>query len=158
MTTRDEQAALAAFEALLEIEKWIPGMPALAGARPAFVSGYLAALTAQASPVGGDQAARDVLAERRRQVEAEDWTLEHDGMHDSGEMAQAAACYALHTEPVGNIGDYLRFWPWDAEWWKPKDRRRNLVRAAALILAEIERLDRAATPALPADSQSEGPR
>jgi hypothetical protein len=27
-------------------------------------------------------------------------------------------------------------------WWKPKDRRRDLVRAAALIIAEIERLDR----------------
>lgn len=34
-------------------------------------------------------------------------------------------------------------WPWDREWWKPKDRRRNLVRAAALLIAEIERLDRA---------------
>ena len=35
-------------------------------------------------------------------------------------------------------------WPhtWDASWWKPKDRRRDLVRAGALIIAEIERLDR----------------
>ena len=59
-------------------------------------------------------------------------------------MAAAAACYALHTEPVGNVGDYLRFWPWAAEWWKPGLRRRNLVKAGALILAELERLDRAA--------------
>ena len=36
----------------------------------------------------------------------------------------------------------VTLWPWAAEWWKPKDCRRNLVRAGALILAEIERLDR----------------
>lgn len=91
------------------------------------------------------QASSDVLDERRRQVEKEGWTPEHDDEHHDGSMAYAAACYALHTEPVGNVGDYLRFWPWDAEWWKPKDRRSNLVRAGALILAEIERLDRATT-------------
>ena len=34
-------------------------------------------------------------------------------------------------------------WPWAASWWKPKNRRRDLVRAAALIVAEIERIDRA---------------
>jgi hypothetical protein len=92
------------------------------------------------------QATRDVLAERRRQVEQEGWTPANDDEHGSGEMARAAACYALHTEPVGNVGDYLRFWPWDSRWWKPRDRRSNLVRAAALILAEIERLDRATQP------------
>lgn len=32
------------------------------------------------------------------------------------------------------------------EWWKPTNRRRDLVKAAALILAEIERLDRKDTP------------
>ena len=31
--------------------------------------------------------------------------------------------------------------------WKPTDRRRDLVKAGALILAEIERLDRAACKA-----------
>ncbi|QOY96369.1 hypothetical protein IM543_11415 [Massilia sp. UMI-21] len=91
-----------------------------------------------------EQAAIDVLAERRRQIEVEGWTPDHDDEHSAGQMAAAAACYALHTEPVGNVGDYLRFWPWDASWWKPRDRRSNLVRAGALILADIERLDRAA--------------
>jgi hypothetical protein len=41
-------------------------------------------------------------------------------------------------------------WPWSVQWWKPKDRRRDLVRAGALIVAEIERLDRAAARAWPA--------
>ena len=89
------------------------------------------------------QAALAVLGERQRQVRAEGWTPEHDDEHDDGSLAQAAACYALHTEPAGNVGDYLRFWPWESDAWKPKGRRHNLVRAGALILSEIERLDRA---------------
>lgn len=36
-------------------------------------------------------------------------------------------------------------WPWDDVWWKPKDPRTNLVKAGALILAEIERMDRSFT-------------
>lgn len=89
------------------------------------------------------KAAADVLRERVRQVTVEGWTAAHDDGHDIGEMAQAAACYALQSAMPGNQGDYLRFWP--AQWdWRPKDKRRDLVRAAALLLAEIERLDRAA--------------
>jgi hypothetical protein len=85
-------------------------------------------------------AARDVLAERRRQVEAEGWTLEGDDQYDGGELSLAAACYALAGDPP-----YARVpadWPWDYGWWKPVDDRRNLVKAAALILADIERIDR----------------
>jgi hypothetical protein len=32
-------------------------------------------------------------------------------------------------------------WPWDAKWWKPSvDHVRNLVKAGALIAAEIDRM------------------
>lgn len=93
-------------------------------------------------------AIRDVLAERRRQVGVEGWTPEHDDLHGEGELAGAAACYALyrsHVAPDELMGEGIieMSWPWDVAWWKPKDRRRDLVRAAALIIAEIERLDRA---------------
>ena len=86
----------------------------------------------------GSQAVLDVATERRRQIEEEGWTPEHDDEHSRMQMAQAAACYALfNTVPTPS------FWPWDAQWWKPdEDHRRNLVKAGALILAEIERLDR----------------
>ena len=84
-------------------------------------------------------AARDVLAERQRQISAEGWFPEHDDQHDGGDLAFAAACYATAT-PEG-FSDIVQ-WPWDAKWWKPKGPRRNLVKAGALILAEIERLDR----------------
>jgi hypothetical protein len=105
----------------------------------------------------------DIAAERRRQVEAEGWTPEHDDQHGDGSMAVAAACYAMFASvsdaaraattlpasltakgaDIPGWSAWLSIWPWDRSWWKPKDRRRDLVRAAALIVAEIERLDRA---------------
>ena len=95
-------------------------------------------------------AARDILAERARQITAENWTPEHDDTHHRGEMADAACCYLLNlNKPQGvarrlikEVLSYL--WPWAPEWWKPTDRRRDLVKVGALVLAEIERLDRAA--------------
>lgn len=45
----------------------------------------------------------------------------------------------------GDMAD-IEVWPWDESWWKPTNRRRDLVKAGALILAEIERLDRAEAP------------
>jgi len=40
-------------------------------------------------------------------------------------------------------------WLWGPEWWKPSsdDPRRDLVKGCALLLAEIERIDRAAEKA-----------
>jgi hypothetical protein len=92
----------------------------------------------------------EIAAERRRQVEAEGWTAEHDDGHTLGEMAQAAACYASASFFASNGWKpnrvpQLMMWPWDILWWKPTDRRRDLIKAAALIVAEIERLDRVAT-------------
>jgi hypothetical protein len=105
------------------------------------------------------QAARDVIAERLRQIAEEGWTAEHDDVHVRGELASAGALYALSAAVCEDfIGrgaiseeeadDVLRRcpappdWPWPTCWWKPKNRRRDLVRAAALIVAEIDRLDR----------------
>ena len=91
------------------------------------------------------QAATDVLAERRRQVTAEGWTSEHDDQYEDGELIDAAACYAQDSGLWDCVGEPPSDWPWNDEWWKPsKNMRRNLVKAGALILAEIERRDRAA--------------
>ncbi|RUF29854.1 hypothetical protein IPC1132_16955 [Pseudomonas aeruginosa] len=95
------------------------------------------------------QAWLDVQAERRRQITAEGWTPEHDDEHADGQMAQAAGCYALHAGgigtdwPDGRQNGAALFWPWDRDSWKPTTPRRDLVKACALALAEIERLDRA---------------
>ncbi|HIE1384697.1 TPA: hypothetical protein ACXJSM_006588, partial [Pseudomonas aeruginosa] len=94
--------------------------------------------TAQAGQV--PQAWIDVQAERRRQVEAEGWTPEHDDLYCAAELPRAAAAYILN----GANDEAPAIWPFSAKWWKPRDARSNYVRASALILAEIERLDRAA--------------
>ena len=87
------------------------------------------------------QAEVDVLAERQRQIHAEGHDEAHDDRWTNGELAEAGASYAIASHFPAHAPIE---WPWDREWWKPKDRRRNLVRAAALIIAEIDRLDRQA--------------
>jgi len=103
---------------------------------------------------GVDVSAQDVLIERRRQVAFEGWTPEHDDLNDPGCLAAAASAYALYVAdelhpPATCVGQYRHhspeMWPFDASWWKPTDPRRSLVKAGALILAEIERLDREAS-------------
>lgn len=98
------------------------------------------------------RATRDVLAERRRQIELEGWTPAHDDQHSDSELALAAGCYCesaarprLLQKAPDSAFALPKLWPrsWSLNWWKPKDPRRDLVRAAALIIAEIERLDRA---------------
>lgn len=108
------------------------------------------ALTLAAHPVTdtAKSAAEDVLAERERQKTVEGWTPEHDDDYAHFELARAASCYAAEAaEPTrrpAEEGDRPYNWPWHSDWWKPSGRRRNLVKAGALILAEIERLDRRA--------------
>lgn len=117
---------------------WVVNDAIMANVRAEAAAASMAAQPAQAP------AARDVLAERARQIGVEGWTPEHDDKHPPGELAKAAACYAIHEPDFTHVPS---FWPWGGSWWKPGDPRRNLVKAAALILAEIERLDRAAARA-----------
>ena len=94
-------------------------------------------------------AERDVIAERQRQRNVEGWTPEHDDEHDTGALAMAASCYATvaawsdHSRMNEGIMGTPPFWPFEWQWWKPTDRRRDAVKACALLIAEIERLDRA---------------
>lgn len=95
-----------------------------------------------------------VLAERQRQILSEGWTAEHDDDHDYGALARAGAAYAAHatvhfeaqdTRPsiIKGVWQHaIAIWPWDKSWWKPTGFRRDLIKGAALILAEGERFDR----------------
>lgn len=89
-------------------------------------------------------AARDVLAERRRQVEVEGFTPERDdACNTRGEIPAAAGSYALHAFDHRIV--YIpAWWPWPRAWWKPDTPRQMLVKAGALILAAIEQIDRRA--------------
>lgn len=108
--------------------------------------------------------------ERSRQINKEKWSTKHDDEHTNFEMCTAAACYALNLDP-NNIGIELEttnqieytshkddvvaivsinksywvryFWPWAQKWFKPTNPRRDLIKSCALLVAEIERLDRA---------------
>ena len=83
-----------------------------------------------------------IARERARQISKEKWSPRHDDTHVNHELAWAARCYAVpHTDeqsmPHGE-------WPWKSQWWKPSnDPVRNLVKAGALIAAEIDRVQRA---------------
>lgn len=102
-----------------------------------------------------------IAEERERQVTAEGWTPEHDDCHYGGDLAIAAACYAmperLYVERRNVLGPvFADPWPWADSKDKRKDasnhpdaiptegseRIRMLVRAGALLAAEIDRLQR----------------
>lgn len=97
-----------------------------------------------------------VIAERRRQIDQEGWSRAHDDDLGIGELAMAGATYAEHAAIGVQLSSIQRAfdhddlppasWPWDRNWWKPQDFRRDMVRAAALILAEIDRHDRNRRP------------
>ena len=109
-----------------------------------------------------------IHVERQRQIDVERWTPDHDDRHADDSLLIVAMMYYRHgagltlpmhcrssaieglaarrrrqglTVPVAQtvpIG-----WPWDVRFWKPKTPARDLERAGALCLAEIERRRRA---------------
>jgi hypothetical protein len=109
----------------------------------------------------------EFATERWGQIEGEGFSLAHDDQHCNGELAMAAATYAyiagltitdraeimaamrqqasidaIHPKAVSAFG----IWPnvWALSWLKPTHRRRDLVKAGAMLIAEIGRLDRLA--------------
>lgn len=82
-----------------------------------------------------------IAAERNRQIDEEGWTAEHDSIHKAGELAMAAISYvAVSYLQTSQYADEL--WPFEPEWFTPDHHRTvpNLVKAGALIAAEIDRL------------------
>ena len=97
-----------------------------------------------------------IAAERKRQMEKEGWTPEHDAQHSEGELAIAAACYALEGSLFARVDHVFGEapkdrgsrsgrddpWPWHRDCDKRKKHPpiRRLEIAGALIAAEIDRL------------------
>jgi hypothetical protein len=106
-----------------------------------------------------------IAAERQRQIEVEGWTAEDDATHDAGQLAMAAACYAAPIKiyaPVNYANSilYADPWPFEYQWdkrfgyghdegnvlpdpttYSSDERIDLLVKAGALIAAEIDRLN-----------------
>lgn len=104
----------------------------------------------------------EIAAERLRQV-GKGYDAAHDDGHVKGEIVMAAISFALRATrdngdtPIfagigfaplraernfGWIGAGGLFWPWVEPFPWEDDRRTRLIKAGALIVAEIERLDR----------------
>lgn len=113
-----------------------------------------------------------IAAERQRQIKKEKWTAKHDDEHDDNSLALAAVCYAAPERvfvrrEYANTVAFSDPWPdsW-ADYWDKRGSYGNgreagngiadpdsytheerldlLVKAGALIAAEIDRLKRAA--------------
>lgn len=89
--------------------------------------------------------ADELCLERLRQIEKEGFSTDHDDEYGSAELPRAAMayCQAAFIDDASFTARRAPFyWPWDAKRWKPTNRRRDLVKAGALIIAEIQRIDR----------------
>jgi len=112
-----------------------------------------------------------ISQERERQILEEKWTIEHDDEHTDGSLALVATCYAspIKIFQIDELAGGLAFIdPWPDSWLKMYDKRMGygerkknpgnvvpnphtynkkerldlLVKAGALIAAEIDRLNR----------------
>jgi hypothetical protein len=77
---------------------------------------------------GGVEAIR---RERQHQIRKHDYDFEHDRQHTEGQLVDAAIAYIYYD------GFY---WPWEAESFRPEGQIPNLIKAGALLAAEIDRL------------------
>lgn len=102
-----------------------------------------------------------IIDERLRQIHMEGYDSKHDDKHESREIAQAALSYVGHYVgrawvftnelEMPGVKDGAKAyrkepppddWPWESKSWKPQEPMRDLVKAGALIAAEIDRLQR----------------
>jgi len=110
----------------------------------------------------GEDGARRIVLERRRQIQQEGWSLEHDDTLVDNQLAWAAICYAAPERvytleqgvtPKDPVISFMDPWPegLDPAFDKrpsykrtpsTKKRIRSLEKAGALIAAEIDRLKR----------------
>ena len=90
-----------------------------------------------------------IAKERKRQIEAEGWTIKCDKRWKDGELSIAAACYAINkidkVAVIERDNPNENAWPWGPEWdnWDKRDkhdRKRSLIIAGALIAAELDRI------------------
>ena len=85
-----------------------------------------------------------IVIERIRQTEIERFSVYSDKEYKDEELALGAAAYALPESKREYYYNYPKLWPsnWYPHMWKPtpNNRLRELCKAGALIIAEMERL------------------
>ncbi|MGN6122977.1 MAG: hypothetical protein ACTHOJ_08460 [Sphingomonas oligoaromativorans] len=101
-----------------------------------------------------------VLRERVEQIDRHGYSPEHDLDHEPGELACAALAYLMmgvnllgeaDSPPTALHEDVLRestqYWPWMDGFRPSLDPAAMLAKAAALLLATMDRIDIDAIPA-----------
>lgn len=102
-----------------------------------------------AQAVGLGTGIKAIASERERQLCIEGFSRDSDEQYREGELARAATAYVQLAAMDLQVGSRKHiasqeppfFWPWAPEWWKPVDARHDLVRAGALIAAQIDLID-----------------
>lgn len=80
-----------------------------------------------------------IAEERKRQIEEEGYTLDHDmNCNDVKTLAQFGISYAFSA--IGQTREAIKICPYILPYFKPKTMEQDLVRAGALIAAAIDRL------------------
>lgn len=120
-----------------------------------FVAAVLWAESAQEELLAG---AALILRDRARQLSCEWLTAAHDDQLQDGSLLHAAIIYAaaaLDPEEAQELGTPTG-WPLHAIAWRPASGIRMLIKAGALLAAEIDRRQRAgeAFPEAPTASDS----
>lgn len=89
------------------------------------------------------------IDQRRQKQIAKGYDAAHDDQHTKGEIALGAAAYCqsaakpkLYQKKPGAAFTFPTCWPWKSSEFNPKNPREDLLNAAAMIVAEIERIDR----------------
>jgi hypothetical protein len=106
----------------------------------------------------GDAVRSRVRDERRRQIAEKGYHPNRDDEHERGELVRAACAFLRHEAAAAEAQS---LWPWERP-FRPKSNQRNIEIAAALLLAELERLERkrerdeTREPSLPLEGRAHG--
>lgn len=85
---------------------------------------------------------RMISQERGRQIVVHGYDVEHDKKETTNSLLSAAYAYMLASmDGENNNAEAHEHWPWDAEYFHPKDKKHNLQKAGALIAAAIDKLN-----------------
>lgn len=85
---------------------------------------------------------KEIYSARVNQLEAHDHLIKNEDLYVGDQLLNAALVYIGDSVRHWTLDIHSPEWPWNLDSYNPRNPRCNLIRAAAFIVAEIERLDR----------------
>lgn len=83
----------------------------------------------------------EVATERAKQI-SKGFDASQDDRYTENELVLAATAYSINVAAPRHSVEVPYSFPWAAQYFKPEGRRADLIKAVALLVAEIERMDR----------------